>query len=346
MLPPHKVRSILFIRTDRIGDMVLSMPALRAIKRGFPHARLTVLASLSNAPLLQHNPHVDEVIFWKKGKFCSSLVGFLRLAVRLKKTRYDAVIDPLTGYDLCTALMAYLSGAELRIGFPGYGREVFFNRLAPPPDEHQHMVDLILETARLLGAEAEDRTPRLYLLPTERDWAGDWLKANHLDHRTVVGIHPGGYYPTQRWSAGYYAQLASALLEDHACGVILIGGRGDHDLIESIHAFSGERLAIFESIDLRRTVAVISLMNVLVCNNSGPLHIAAALNVPTLSFMGPTDKNRWMPLGLNHEVLRQDHLECIGCNSGTCSRGDLSCMRLIKPEDAFRSVTRLLKLMA
>jgi heptosyltransferase II len=326
--------------------MVLSTAALRAIKRGFPRARLAVLASLSNAPLLQHDPHVDEVIVWNEGGQGSSLLGFLRLVARLSKVDYDAVIDPLTGNDLNTALIAYLSGAAIRIGFPGYGREVFFNRLAAYPDKYRHMADLILETAILLGAESEDRTSHLCLLPAERDWAGGWLQAHSLGHRAVVGIHPGGYYPTQRWPSDYYAQLARALQQDHDYGVVLIGGQGDHDLIGSILASSGERLSVFESSDLRQTVAVISQLNALVCNNSGPLHIAAALNVPTVSFMGPTEKSHWMPLGRNHEVLRQDHLECIGCNSGTCTRGDLACMKLIKPEKALRSIMRLLKKMA
>ena len=273
----------------------------------------------------------------------SSLVGFLRLAARLSKVGYDAVIDPLTGNDLNTALIAYLSGAALRIGFPGYGREVFFNRLAAYPDEYRHMVDLVLETARLLGAESEDRTPHLCLLPAERDWAGGWLQAHNLGHRAVVGIHPGGYYPTQRWPSDYYAQLAFALQQDIGCDVVLIGGQGDHGLIGSILASSGERFVVFESSDLRQTVAVISQLNVLVCNNSGPLHIATALNVPTLSFMGPTEQGHWMPLGDNHEVLRQDDLDCIGCNSGTCARGDFACMRRIKPEEALGCIIRLLK---
>jgi ADP-heptose:LPS heptosyltransferase len=188
--------------------------------------------------------------------------------------------------------------------------------------------------------------PHLCLLPTEREWAGAWLKAHNLCHRALVGIHPGGHYPTQRWPSDYYAQLALALQQDLGCGVVLIGGRGDRHLIESILAYSGERFVVFESSDLRQTVAVISQLKVLACNNSGPLHIATALNVPTVSFMGPTEKGQWMPLGQNHEVLRQDHLECIGCNSGLCARSDLACMNLITPEEAFRSIMHLLKKMA
>jgi heptosyltransferase-2 len=108
--------------------MVLSTAALHAIKRGFPHARLTVLASPANAPLLQHDPHVDEVIVWNEGGLGSSLVGFLRVTARLSKNGHDAVIDPMTGNDLHTALIAYLSGAALRIGFPGYGNDQAFGR--------------------------------------------------------------------------------------------------------------------------------------------------------------------------------------------------------------------------
>ena len=339
----HCLRKILFIRTDRIGDMVLSTAALRAIKRGFPHAQLTVLASLSNAPLLQHDPHVDEVIVWNKGKLGSSMVGFLRLTARLSKIGYDAVIDPLTGNDLHTALIAYLSGAALRIGFSGYGREVFFNRLVTYPDGYKHMADLVLETTRLLGAESEDRTPHLYLLPAERDWAGGWLKAHNLDHRAVVGIHPGGYYPSQRWPSGYYAQLALALQKNDGCCVVLIGGRSDHEAIASILASSGERFVLFESSNLRQTVALISQLNVLVCNNSGPLHIATALNVPTVSFMGPTEKGRWMPCGNSHRVLRADELDCIGCNQGECPKASLDCMRQISPEAALRAVIEAIR---
>ena len=94
-----------------------------------------MLASLSNAPLLQHDPHVDEVIVWNEGGLGSSLVGFMRRAARLSKIGYDAVIDPLTGNNFHTALIAYGSGAALRIGFPGYGRDNSSDRLAAYPNK-------------------------------------------------------------------------------------------------------------------------------------------------------------------------------------------------------------------
>ena len=338
---PTVLRKILFIRIDRIGDMVLSMPALHAIKHAFPGVHLTVLASRANAPLLQHDPHVDHVIVWDQGKRGISPIEFLRRAARLTRAGYDVVIDPMTGHDLHTAVVAFLSRAPLRIGYPGYGREVFFNRLCHI-DGDRHIADLVLETARTLGAEPVERSPHIRLLPGECDWARSWLAACGLGNRPVVAVHLGAHYPTQRWPIEYFAQF-TRLMQDQGCDVVAIGGPGDRELIRCFKANGGEKAVVFESSDLRQSAALIAQANVMVCNNSGPLHIAGAFRVPTLSFMGPTEKSRWMPLGPLHVVLRQDRLDCIGCNRGICDRGDHACMQMITPEDALHSLLGLLQ---
>ena len=338
---PTVLRKILFIRIDRIGDMVLSTPALHAIKHAFPGAHLTVLASRANAPLLQHDPHVDQVIVWDQGKRGISPIGFLRQAARLTRAGYDAVIDPMTGHDLHTAVVACLSRAPLRIGYAGYGREVFFNRLCHIGGD-RHTADLVLETIRNLGAEPVERSPHIRLLSGECDCARSWLATRGLGSRPVVAVHLGAHYQTQIWPTGYFAELAR-LLQDKGCDVVAIGGPGDRELVRSFRACAGEKAFVFESSDLRQSAALIAQANVLVCNNSGPLHIAAALGVPTLSFMGPTEKSRWMPLGPLHVVLRQDRLDCIGCNRGICDRGDHACMQMITPEDALHPLLGLLQ---
>jgi heptosyltransferase II len=339
---PSEIRKILFIRPDRLGDMVLSTPVLRAIKKGFPLARLTVLASQSNAPLLRYDPYVDEVVIWAQRRKRVAPIQFLRQAHRLAKEGYDVVIDPLPGNDLSTALIAYISGALLRIGFPGYGREVFFSRLAGFADG-RHMVDLILETARLLGVPPDRRLPHIHLLPTEGERADRWLRQQYLGTRPLIGIHPGGYYPSQRWPAEYFARLAVVLKRDGVSDIVLLGGADDRELVHMIFDRAGEHLVLFQNDNLRESVALVSRLDLLVCNNSGPLHVAAALNVPTLSFMGPTEKHRWMPLGRNHKVLRREDLDCIGCNRGTCPRGDHACMRGIQPEEAANGIRQLLE---
>jgi lipopolysaccharide heptosyltransferase II len=339
---PAELRKILFIRTDRIGDMVLSTPALRAIKNAFPGAHLTVLASRSNAPLLRHDPHVDRVMVWAQDRLAAGPIGFMRQAARLAKAGYDAVIDPMTGHDLRPALVAGLSGAPIRIGYRGYGREVFFNRLCRM-DGNRHIADLILETTRHLGAEPVRCLPHVHLLDEERDEASRWLTASGLGGRPMVAFHLGAHYASQRWPVDYFAELARRLLHDHDCDVLVIGGPGERDLVRSFRSSAGEGPVVCESVDLREMAAVVAQATALVCNNSGPLHIAAALDVPTLSFMGPTDRSRWMPLGLHHVVLRQDQLDCIGCNRGVCGRGDHACMRMIAPGTVLSELLSMLR---
>jgi lipopolysaccharide heptosyltransferase II len=337
-LPP---RNILFIRVDRIGDMVVSTPALRAIKRSSPGAHLTVLASRSNAQLLRHDPHVDRVLVWDGVRPLGSPIGFLHRANRLARARFDAVIDPMTGHDLRTALIAWLSRAPMRIGYAGYGREVFFSHICRPGGDRL-MVDLILDLTYILGARPDGGTPQLRLLPIELEQARCRLTSSGSAGRPLVAIHPGAHYPSQRWPADYFARMAQHLQRDHACRVILLGGPEDGTLIKRIQASAAMDLAAFERLDVRQTAAMIAQADVLVCNNSGPLHLAAALGTPTLSFMGPTDRDRWMPAGPGHVVLRQDRLDCIGCNQGTCPRGDHACMRMTTPDTALARLRPLL----
>jgi lipopolysaccharide heptosyltransferase II len=339
---PTVFRKILFIRVDRIGDMVLSTPALRAIKQSFPEAHLTVLASRANAPLLKHDPYVDRVVVWDQARRHASPWGFLLEAARLAKDGYDAVIDPLTGYDLRTALIASLSRAPIRVGFGGYGREVFFNRVVKM-DAGRHLAELVLETTRSLGAETADPIPYIHLLSAEHEWARTWMRSSGLGGCPAVALHLGAHYPSQRWPTDHYADLANRVIQDHGCDVVAIGGPGERELIRSFKMHASERVVVFESPNLRQAAALIAQAAVLVCNNSGPLHLAVALGVPTLSFMGPTEKGGWMPLGPQHVVLRQDGLPCIGCNLGTCARGDHACMRMITSSTAAAQLLPLVR---
>ncbi|RPJ05337.1 MAG: hypothetical protein EHM37_21835, partial [Deltaproteobacteria bacterium] len=185
---PGKALRILFIRTDRIGDMVLSTPAFRALKKAFPRSHLTVLASRVNLPLLANNPHVDRVIIYPFGK---NPLSKWRLARALKKEAFDIVIDPLTSYDLEPALLAYSSSPRLAIGFEGFGREVFFDRVSAISQCGRRFVDDSFELLRLIGLEDNSRQPELFLTSAEVSRADDWFSKHARNGWIRVGIHPG-----------------------------------------------------------------------------------------------------------------------------------------------------------
>jgi len=329
--PPFQaqaVHKILFIRIDRIGDLVLSTPALRAIKEACPASHLTVLASPSNRGILDHNPRVDEVIVFRR---TGGLGYWIQTMRTLRARRYDLAIDPYQDYELPTALIALMSGAGRRVGYASWGREIFFTTTVPGVKPRRHFTDIVLDVLQPLGITTENRTPEMFLSDDEVSWSLKWTKEQGLGDRPLIGIHPGAFYPSQRWPAEYFSELLQALADGGLWDVLVFGGPDDADLVAGITSRLKTRPGIFTGNDLRGFSALLSRCSLLVCNNSGPLHMAVALGIPSISFMGPTDRDRWMPLGDRHRVLRVNELDCIGCNLGYCRIKTHDCMRRIKP---------------
>jgi heptosyltransferase-2 len=330
------IRRILFIRLDRVGDVVLSTPAIEALKRSFPRSEITVLLRPQTAALLENNPHVDRCVVLDPAAGPTEIYRVLR---DLRRRRFDLAVDPCVDWKLGSALIAWLSGARIRIGYPCEGREAFFTAIAGHPDDRAHMTDVILETLAPLGIDRSNRQPRLYLTEEERNQAAGWLAEKTGGVKPLIGIHPGAYYATQRWLPEHFAVLADRLLGSF--DVILFGGPADEGLVQRIQSLmTGSALKVVTP-DIRRFAALLSSCRLLVCNNSGPLHVASALGIPTVSFMGPTAKELWSPLGEMDAVLRIDGLSCIGCNQGTCPTGSLDCMRRITPQMAVEAALRI-----
>ena len=334
------IEKVLFIRIDRIGDLVLSTPALRALKQAFPHSELVVLASPSNNPLIFNNPNVDHlVVYDRQGR----LIDRIKVIQKLRESGFDLAIDPYADYELETALIAFFSGAKKRVGYASYGREVFFNINSPKIKVNQHFVDLTLGIVKSLGIKANGKKLEIFLADDEKKWAKNSLKERGVGGKPIVGIHPGGYYESQRWLPERFSELVNYLQQGRESDPIIFGGPRDKELINRICSMVNSEVLTYMTTDLRLLTALVSCCCVLVCNNSGPLHIAVALNIPTISFMGPTDKNLWMPIGDIHKVLRMDDLTCIGCNLGYCKIKTHDCMRLITPSMAIEAIEDIVK---
>ena len=327
--PCSTIRRILFIRLDRVGDVVLSTPAIEALKKSYPRSEITVLLRPQTAALLKNNPHVDRCVVLDPGAGPAVRYRVLR---DLRQQRFDLAVDSCVDWKLSTALIAWASGARLRIGYPCGGREAFFTAIAEHPDGHAHMADVILGALVPLGIDGSDPRPRLYLTEEERYRAAGWLAERTGGVKPLIGMHPGAFYETQRWPPEHYAALADRL--QGSFDVILFGGPADEGLVRRIQSLMPGKTLKVVTPDLRWFAALLSSCRLLVCNNSGPLHVASALDIPTVSFMGPTVKELWSPLGDKNAVLRIDGLPCIGCNRGVCPTGSLDCMRRITPQMA------------
>jgi heptosyltransferase-2 len=322
----HAIKSILFLRYDRIGDMVLSTAALKALRKVYPHARITVLASERNYEILKHNPTVDEVIIYK---------GFFRFIREIRPRGYDLVIDPFLTYELKQAFMTYLAGGKYRIGFEDAGREIFFNLRGPATFPPKRMVDHLLDLTERLGGRKEGCEPEIFLSDTEIQWANEALAEKGIcANELTIAIHPGAHYPSQMWLVERFGEVAKQLDKSEA-KVILLGSSDEYGLLEEVKESAGANIQIFFCDNIRKLIALLSRCDLLVCNNSGPLHIAAALKVPTVSMMGPTVIPLWLPYDKDSIVINKA-LSCSPCNKAVCK--DHECMESITVDEVFEAV--------
>ncbi|MFQ5900904.1 MAG: glycosyltransferase family 9 protein [Thermodesulfobacteriota bacterium] len=332
-LPKKEIKSILFLRHDRIGDMVVSTAALKALRKTFPDARITVLASDRNHEVIENSPNVDEIVVYK---------GFYWFVKEMRARRIDLTIDPFYTYELKQAFISHLSGARYRIGFEEAGREIFFNLKGPGIYPAKQFVDHMLELIACLGGDVKGYKPELFLTEEEGQWASRFLSEKGIDSDGVtVAIHPGGYYETQRWPAERFGFAAKRLVDELKANVIVIGGgQGEVAVVNSIKEICGDHVSIISDISIRQLIAILGKCDLFLGNNSGPLHIAAALGLPTVSITGPTVFPLWLPYGDNHIVLRKE-LDCSPCNRAICL--DHSCMELITVEEVMEAVVKQLR---
>ena len=318
--PPHRSRvsSLLVLRTDRLGDMALTTAALQDLRAHFRHATITVVAPPGPLELLEAHPAVDRRYALRPG-------GALPAGL---VDRFDLAIDFTPDESLRGARLVARSRARFRAGFRAAGREAYFNIVGPAARRDRHVLDLNRDLLEALGIEASTTRPGLYVRPVERTGAERRLSTLGAAE-PCIAVHLGAHYPSQRWDPERFADLITLLTERVAAACIVLCGPGETDLTERVCAATPDALAVSPG-SVRAMMALIGSCDLFVGNNSGPLHIAGALGVPTVSVMGPTDPRRFMPRGPTDRVVRR-RIACSPCDRGRCWHH--TCLRTIGPEE-------------
>jgi len=333
----ESTRSVFVISLKRIGDAVLSIPAFRAIKESIPQSLVTVYADPYIQDILERIPDIDAIIPYKKKS------SFLKKARQVRKLTYnsfDLAVDLTCDYTLEGALWTLLSGARYRVGYDTRKRGFLFNQPLKHESEGAHIIDEILAIVQSIGLETRDKS---LSLTASRD-AEETIKKLLRDKgaksgEMLIGIHPGGYYITQRWLPERFAEVADRLIQKHKARIILMGGPKEEKLIEEIKASMTRPPITAIDQSLGNLLALIQACRLLICNNSGPLHMATAVGTATVSTMGPTIPERWRPQGDEHQVIRKE-LPCMPCNEGYCRLKTLDCMKSITVEDMLEAAER------
>ncbi len=326
-----------------IGDAVMTMPALRALRASRPDAKISLLVKPWVSPLFEKDPNIDEIILYSDDY--AGLIGRLRLAARLRNKDFCSAVLFQNAID--AAIIVALAGIPERIGYSRDGRGFLLSR-SVPFDEHArslHHIDYYLNLLSQAGLRTERSLPWLYLLLDERLGAREALSGLR---RPVVGLNPGATYgSSKRWPSDRFAEVARRVMEDAEGSVVIFGGPSETGIADEISGRLGSRdgsqvMRLAGRTSLRELAAFISECDLLVTNDSGPMHIGYAVGTPLVAVFGSTSPELTGPPGNGNIVIRKT-LDCAPCFERECGRGDLRCMDLITAEEVFEAARGLLK---
>ena len=304
---------ILIIKLGAVGDVIHTLPVLETLRHCFPQAHIGWAVEEAAAPILEGNPALSELILLdrKKVRGASGLLYFRQWLRSLREKHFETALDPHNLFK--SGMIAYGSGASLRIGFKKFreGNFLFMNRRIKPASRHKHAVEKYLCLLAPLGIQETQwvlRFPLNWRPPDadriERFWAQEGFDRPGVKHDAVVAINPGASWPSKRWMPDRYARVADRLVKEQGVRILISWGPGERALADGVARAMSEKGVIAPETDLKQLTALIKRCRLLVTGDTGPLHIAAALGVPTVSLFGPSDPARNGPYGHGHAVVR------------------------------------------
>jgi ADP-heptose:LPS heptosyltransferase len=320
---------ILVSRLQYLGDVILTLPAVRAIKDRFPGAEIDYLSRAAGADVLEGEPLFSRV--FRAPEKQEGLIAQLRMISSLRARRYAAAVDWFSNPR--SALLVRLSGARLRIGGARRGRRHLYTHPLVAPASVRSAIDHHLYYLKPLGIEGRATRPVLNPTAGERARAEEALAACGAgpDGGKRVGIHPGGKWEVKRWPAHSFAVLAKRIADRRGFRVVVLTGPGDEAHRDAVRRELGDGAAYLPTLPIRVTVAVLASLDAVVVNDGGIMHASVAVGTPTVGIFGSSEPDIWFPYEtLGPFVPAYEPIECRPCHAHAC--GHLSCLRRLTPE--------------
>ena len=336
-LNPLEIKRILIRSTNWIGDAVMTTPAMGVVRRFFPDAEIVVAANPLVAQLFSHHPDCDRVLVYDRKGAHQGLGGFFKFVGELRRERFDLAI--LLQNAVEAAILAALAGIPRRAGYRSDGRGLLLSHGVPvgAAEKRLHHTDYYLRMLSGVGIVGE--TGPLQLACTAQEIAeaearlggGQWLAVN-----------PGAAYGSaKRWIPQRFAEVADRLAETHGLRVLLTGGPSEIEIGRDIaQAMTHQPLNLIGQTQVREMMALLSRCRLMITNDSGPMHVAAAFGVPLVAVFGPTDHTTTSPLSERARIVRKP-VDCAPCLLRQCPT-DHRCMEAIKVADVLAAAEELL----
>jgi heptosyltransferase-1 len=348
---------ILLVRLRLIGDVVFTTPAIRALRRRFPDARLTYLVEQSAAPVVAGNPHLDEVIVIPRTRGLRRVLDDWKVARALRARRFDLVVDFHGGPR--GSWLTWLSGANRRVGYAVVGRRWMYTTAVSRSRElrPRHSVENQWDLLAVLGVPPPDPARDALEMPEDDGARTDvdrrlGAAGVTADSRIVV-MHVSAGNPFRRWPVESFARVAAALvMADPSRAVVLTSGPSERDAAEHAGMLAraeageaGARVLRIGEVSLPELRALVGRAALYIGGDSGPLHVAGTTRTPVVGLFGPTLALRSMPWrdpAIAAEAIEPGPLACRPCDQRHCEPGDYRCLTGTPPGRVIDAAERLL----
>ncbi len=343
---------ILVIRFRFLGDTVLTVPFLRNLRRAEPEARIVWMVAPGDAEVVKGIPYVDEFIFWDTRKESDgrpgahrTLAGKISFVRELRRRRFDKVYVLKRSFS--SALMALLSGARRRIGFDTEWRAPLLTRRVAYRAK-QHEVECFLDLLRADGIPTPDNHLETWLSPDEDAFAADFLeRTGFKPGEAVVGLHPFCANPPRGWHEDDFVAVANEVQRRYGVRILIFGGKQDQGLAEKMRQrIAPAAVSLAGRTSLRESMALLARCTAFVCNDSGVMHLGAALGVPLVALFGPQSPAKFGPWTKNARVVYHA-FPCSPCRQkfftecAPSARGKPACMEAITVREVLDALDSL-----
>ncbi len=343
-IDPNNINRLLIRSTNWIGDAIMTTPAVRAIRKNFPKAHISILAKPWVAPVFENSPHVDEVlIFDGNGKHKG--LGKLRLSLELRPHDFDATI--LLQNAIEAAIITFFAGIPIRIGYNTDVRTLLLTHSVPCTSEIKqvHQTEYYQGILKGVGLQPDGDSLDLFTSKKDQERADEILQENNILPETrLVGINPGATFgKAKRWFPERYAQLCCKLQESYGVTTIIFGGPGEEALGDHILNIVGKDCVNLSGrTSLGEAFALIKRCHAFFTNDSGLMHIAAALDTPQIAIFGSTNHITTSPASSRSHIVRVP-MHCSPCLKPDCPKDHHNCMKAVSVDMVYDIAKTLLE---
>lgn len=345
-------KRILIVRLGAIGDVIRTLPALKALRLNLPEAYIAWVVEDRAASILKNHPDLNNVLIvprnkWQHNPLSLKTLKEVRLFIKnLRREKFDTVLDFHGLFK--SGLINFISGVKNRVGFSRKfckeGNFLFTNNHVSLPVKKMNRVERNLFLVKSLGLETTDHDPIIPISDEDRKFADTFIPAQETSSlRRLIIMHPGSSLstPYKRWNHHRFAQLADTLIQKYQAKIFFTAGKDEWPLIKSITDHMTEsRYVLCRTETLTQLAELIRRSDLYIGNDTAPMHLAAFLKTPVIALFGPTDPIENFPCGKGKIIMIRKDVSCNPCRKRECQKG--LCMDAIEVKDVVESVERIL----